>query len=170
MPLLHAAARTLLASSVLAVAVAANATVIYRWVDEYGRTHVSDVVPEKYKKSATRVDSAQYELAPERKREADERAAKEKALLEEAAKRRTSTPPSAPASAASAPVAARRPAQGVTDSTDCETWWRLYHESEECFGVYRTVRGGLKPEAFEACNEIPSPKSKCGHFSSRGGG
>jgi hypothetical protein len=162
--MLHATARTLLTSLVLATAVAANATVIYRWVDEDGRTHVSDVVPDKYKKSATRIDSTQYEASPAQRKEAQERAAKEKALVEEAAKRRASAPPSAPASVASAPAAAKRPAQGVTDSTDCETWWRLYHESEECFGAYRTVRGGLKPEAFEMCNPIPSPKPKCGPF------
>jgi hypothetical protein len=155
---------TLLAGAALAVAVAANATTIYRWVDEDGRTHVSDVVPEKYRKSATRVDSAQYEIPPERQKEAQERAAKEKARVEEAAKRRTSAPPAAPASSASAAVAPKRPAQGVTDSTDCETWWRLYHESEDCFQAYRTVRGGVRPEAFEACNPIASPKPKCGPF------
>jgi hypothetical protein len=154
--------RTLLACSLLAVACAATATVIYRWVDEDGRTHVSDVVPEKYKKSATRVDSGQYEVSPERRKEAEERAAKEKALAEEAAKRRAGAPPAVLASTASAPVPAKRPAQGVTDSTDCETWWRLYRESQECFGAYRTVGGGIKAEAFEKCNAIPGPEPKCG--------
>jgi hypothetical protein len=146
------------------VALAAGATVIYRWVDENGRTHVSDVVPEKYRNSAVRIDSGQYEVSPAQRKEAQERAAREKALADEAAKRRASTPPAAPASGASAPVAARRPAQGVTDATDCETWWRLYRESQECFGAYRTVRGGIKPEAFEKCNPIPSPELKCGPF------
>jgi len=152
----------LLVCSLLAVAFTASATVIYRWVDENGRTHVSDVVPEKYKKSATRVDSGEYEVSPERRKEAEARAAKEKALAEETAARRASAPPAVPASAASVPVAAKRPAQGVTDSTDCETWWRLYRESQECFGPYRTVGGGIKAEAFEKCNPIPSPEPKCG--------
>jgi len=82
----------------MAVAFAASATVIYRWIDENGRTHVSDVVPEKYKKSATRVDSAQYEAPPESRKEAEQRAAKEKAVVDESAKRRASAPPAAPAS------------------------------------------------------------------------
>ena len=46
--------------------------------------------------------------------------------------------------------------------TDCETWQRLYFESIDCFGPYRTVRGGIKPEAFERCNEVPEPPvSRC---------
>lgn len=50
----------------------------------------------------------------------------------------------------------------MTDDTDCETWRRLYRESEDCFGPYRTTRGGTKAEAFEKCNPIPSPELKCG--------
>ncbi|HEX9450848.1 MAG TPA: DUF4124 domain-containing protein [Burkholderiales bacterium] len=44
---------------------------IYRWVDENGRIQFSDVVPEKYKKSAKRMDSRQYELSPEQRKEAE---------------------------------------------------------------------------------------------------
>ena len=43
------------------------------------------------------------------------------------------------------------------ESTDCQTWQQLYLESLDCFGPYRTVRGGIKPEAFERCNEVPEP-------------
>lgn len=156
--------RVLLVCSLLTAALTASATVIYRWVDESGRTHISDVVPEKYRKSATRVDSSEFEVSPERRKEAEERVAREKALAEEAAKRRASAPSAAPASAASAPTTGKRPAQGVTDATDCNTWWRLYRESQECFGPFRTVGGGIKPEAFERCNEVPSPEPKCGPF------
>jgi hypothetical protein len=61
-----------------------------------------------------------------------------------------------------APVVVKRPVEQVTESTDCATWWRLYRESQECFGPFHTVGGGLKPEAFDHCNEIPSPELKCG--------
>ena len=47
---------------------------IYRWVDENGRIQFSDVVPEKYKKSAKKIDSRQYELSAEQRREAEARA------------------------------------------------------------------------------------------------
>lgn len=157
----------LLGSAALLCVLSAQATVIYRWVDENGRTHVSDVVPPKYMKSATRVDSSESAVSPERKRQAEEAAARTKAFADEAARRRQSAQASAPAAAAaSAPASAattiKRPAQGVTDDTDCETWRRLYRESEDCFGPYRTTRGATKAEAFEKCNPIPSPELKCG--------
>jgi hypothetical protein len=57
---------------------------------------------------------------------------------------------------------AKRPARVPDENTDCETWQRLYFESIDCFGPYRTVRGGIKPEAFERCNEVPEPPvSRC---------
>ena len=150
--------RTLLAAALLLAAVAAPAAVIYRWVDENGRTHLSDTVPEKYRKSATRVDSSQYEVSPERRREAEQAAAKDKAAAGKAGTRGVEMP----ATPASVPRPAKRPAQGVTPDTDCDTWQRLYRESEACFGPFRTVGGGIKPEAFEACTTIPSPEPKCG--------
>jgi hypothetical protein len=148
----------------LLLSLSTHAAVIYRWVDESGRTHVSDVVPEKYRKSATRIDTGDSAVSPERKQQADEVAARDKAVADEAARRRQSEQAAAPAPVASPPLTAKRPAQGVTDSTDCDTWRRLYRESQECFGPYRTTGGGTKPEAFEKCNEIPSPEAKCGPF------
>ncbi len=146
----------------LLLAQPACATVIYRWVDESGRTHVSDVVPEKYRKSATRIDSAGSDVSAVQAREARELAAREKALADAPGKRAQRQQSAQPASAASAATSPKRPAQGVTDTTDCSTWRRLYQESEECFGPYRTVGGGVKQEAFERCNVIPSPELKCG--------
>lgn len=156
------ATHRLIAVAALLFVLPAQAAVIYRWVDENGRTHVSDLVPERYKKSATRIDSSKSEVTPEQRQEAERAAAKEQALADEAARRRLNTQANQPAPAASQPVTAKRPAQGVTDSTDCETWQRLYKESMECFGPYRTTRGATKPEAFEKCNPVPSPEPKCG--------
>ncbi len=56
----------------------------------------------------------------------------------------------------------KRPAEVVTDATDCGAWWRLYDESIACFGPFRTTRGATKVEAFEVCNVIASPVPKCG--------
>jgi len=139
--------------------------VIYRWVDETGRTHVSDVVPEKYRKSATRIDSSSSEISPEQRQQAERAAAKNKALAEEAATRRQSASAVQPSTTATRPAASKRPAQGVTEATDCETWRRLYKESMECFGPFRTTTGATKAEAFDQCNPIPSPELKCGPIS-----
>jgi hypothetical protein len=58
--------------------------------------------------------------------------------------------------------APKRPAEPVTDRTDCATRWRLYDESLACFGPFQTTRGAIKPEAYEVCNVIVSPESRCG--------
>ncbi len=136
------------------------ATTVYRWVDESGRTHVSDVVPDKYRNSAKPVNLGTYDVSPQDKRQAEERAARDKATAS-IRKPGLSDTASQPASAASA-LPTRRPSQGVTSTTDCATWRRLYQESLDCFGPYRTSRGGIKPEAFDHCNPVPSPDEKCG--------
>lgn len=138
---------------------------IYRWVDEQGRTHLSDVVPERYLDSATRTDARVHELTPEQRREAEERTARDRLYATPPAPA-VSVPPTSPATAPLAtPVPpVKRPVERVTVSTSCITWWRLYRESQECFGPFRTVGGGIKSEAFDHCNEIPSPETRCGPY------
>lgn len=130
---------------------------VYRWVDDQGRTHYADTVPERYRDRATRVDTGS---ATSPAGGAVPRApANTPATPGTQPERR---PPRAAAAAPPASTPARRPAQGVTASTDCATWWRLYDESEACFGPLRTVGGGLKPEAFDHCTEVPNPAPRCG--------
>lgn len=154
----------LAAASLTLLPAPSAATPLCRWVDETGRTQISDVVPEKYRRTASCPDSQAYQLTPEQRQEAERRAADETAR---AGRQATATPTaqessaSAAAAAASRP-AAKRPTEAVDDSTDCATWWRIYDESAECFGPFRTTRGGIKPEAFDRCNVVPSPEVKCG--------
>ena len=145
------------------LAFGASAIDIYRWVDENGRTHLSDVVPERYRDAATRIDSRSHELTPEQQREARERSAREAERADRAPPAAAQAPLS-PAPVVPPTAVVKRPAQTVTESTDCTTWWRLYQESQECFGPFRLVGGGIKPEAFEHCNEIPSPELRCGPY------
>ena len=161
------AIRDLIALAAMALVMlspALGATVICRWVDETGRVHISDVVPDRYKSAATCTDSQQYELSPEQRRDAEQRAAGERSSARNsAANSPTETASSAPrpTGTASQP-GVKLPTEVVTDATDCQTWWRIYDESSECFGPYRTTRGGIKPEAFDKCNDVPSPELKCG--------
>lgn len=138
---------------------------IYRWVDEQGRTHLSDVVPERYRDSAIRTDARSQEVTPEQRREAEERAARDRLHATPPAPA-VSVPPTSPAAAPLATPAppVKRPVERVTASTSCTTWWRLYRESQECFGPFRTVGGGIKPEVFDHCNEIPSLETRCGPY------
>lgn len=144
----------------------ANATPICVWLDDMGRTQYASVVPEQYKAVATCTDSQQYELSPEQQRAAEQaKAAREniaRAHLE-AARKSAASALSTPRVAEPAPPAvAKRPAELVTDATDCTTWWRLFDESAACFGPFRTTGGAIKVEAFGECNVVPSPEPKCG--------
>ena len=142
----------------------AGATSICRWVDERGRTQIAEVVPEKYKKAAICTDSRRYELSAEQRQAAERRVAEDKARARQAAAK----PPGNGASSAPRPAraafqpGAKRPTEVVTDATDCPTWWRIYDESVECFGPYRTTRGATKPEGFDKCHVVESPEPECG--------
>jgi Domain of unknown function (DUF4124) len=142
----------------------AGATSICRWVDETGRTRMAEVVPQAYRKVAVCTDSQRYELPPEQRRAAEQRAADDAAR----ARRAAAQPPAGGASsaalaaAAASQTGAKRPAEKVTDATDCVTAWRLYDESVECFGPYRTTRGATKAEGFDRCNVVLSPEPRCG--------
>ncbi|MDO9437068.1 DUF4124 domain-containing protein [Hydrogenophaga sp.] len=39
----------------------------------------------------------------------------------------------------------------------CEARWHRYLASAACFDQYRVVGGGLKPEAYKRCTEVPQP-------------
>jgi Domain of unknown function (DUF4124) len=151
-------------------AAAAGAATVYRWVDEQGKVHYSELVPERYQKAAKPVDTTAGQPGAEQQREALERAQKERArapaaaaAASAAAAAKQARPPSGAASAASpaSRAAAKRPAQTPDDQTDCETWQRLFLESAACFGPYRTVRGATKPEAFDVCNVVLEPPPRC---------
>lgn len=137
---------------------AAQAADIYRWVDDAGKTHLSDTVPDRYRARATRVDSAAYELSPAERARAQARAREAKA----AASRPAATP--VPATSLGGPAgvagAASRPA--VNDRRDCAGWQQRYTASQECFAPFRLVNGGIRPEAFQKCTEVPDPARECG--------
>lgn len=144
---------------------AALATPICRWRDEQGRLQVSEIVPPRYRAQATCTDSRQYELSPEQARAARQQADDERARADAQAARAPPTrpvvPASPPAAGASSPLA-KRPSAVITDTTDCATRWRLYDESVDCLGPYRTTRGAVKAEGYAVCNVVPRPEATCG--------
>jgi hypothetical protein len=42
-------------------------------------------------------------------------------------------------------------------TSTCEARWHRYLVSAACFDQYRLVGGGLKPEAYRHCTEVPQP-------------
>lgn len=156
----------LLACSALPLA-SVHAADVYRWVDETGRVQLSDKVPEKYKNSATRIDTRQHELTPAQRAEAEARAAREKARAAEEAQRdakaRAAEAAEARAAAsAAAATTAKAPGKPASEATDCTTLRKRYLESADCYGPFSNSNGTRKPGAFEACGEpVPFPAREC---------
>lgn len=155
--------RTVVLAGVLWLSLA-QATDIYQWVDESGRTHLSDVVPQKYRHSAKRVDSRLFEVSPQQRAEAEARAARER---EQAAKGAAEAPVGArgerAASTGSAqPASAAAPASARGDTSDCASLRRQYAQSQECFAPFINTNGSVKPGAFEKCTQVADPSPKCG--------
>ena len=40
---------------------------------------------------------------------------------------------------------------------ECQRQLREYRASVECFGRFRTAKGGVRPEAFQHCKEVKQP-------------
>ena len=162
----HLAAVALFAS--IAWSAAAGASDIYRWVDERGVTNVSDVVPEKYKNVAQRVDTSQSEIDDVSRRDAATRAAATAsaaasgAVPAAAANARQGGSVATPLSASrSASSAASGPA--VADGDDCATLQRKYKESQDCFGPQvRTITGAINGARSPQCQAVVDPSPKCG--------
>jgi hypothetical protein len=142
----------------LALPFCVQAADLYRWVDEDGKTHFSDIVPEKYKKSAKRYDSGQYKVNEADRKAAQERARQvaehpvNKTAPQETAQDKQSISMDAPAKQQKKPV----------NPNDCNALRQQYAESQACFSTFRNANGSVRGEAFERCVDVPDPSIKCG--------
>lgn len=130
---------------------------LYRWVDENGRTHITDSVPEQHRKSATRIDTRQFEVSGEQRREAEARAERDRAKVRAIEDERARV--TQPAAAAPGPKAA---AAGT-----CAELHRRYRESLDCFAPYIQANGTTKAEAYSKCTVVKDPSPECGPPGSR---
>ena len=136
----------------------ADATV-YRWVDDLGKTHYSEIVPQQYKGVAKQIDTSANSPTAKQRRDAQARAQKPKSVATDIYQQ--PLPASEPPAMAAFKPVSKRPDQTPTEQTDCETWGRLYEESMACFGPFKTVRG-IKSEAFEVRNVVTEPpQARC---------
>ena len=134
---------------------------IYRWTDENWQVHFSDTAPRELKKSATRIDTRQYELSPAQRKEAEARAArdKEKARSVEASGRKTAEVAASPPSDSKARAEADK---ANAPATDCATLLRRFQESSECYAPFFNANGSTKPNASETCGPaVPYPAREC---------
>jgi hypothetical protein len=139
----------LIAGAVLALPAAAQP--IKRWVDERGVVHYSDAAPPPGATASpvTAVEPARP-LSPAAKAAANQR-------LREARDYLAQTPASALASAASAPPPAARRAS-APQGDGCAAQWARYNAAYACMDPYRLANGGVRPEAFTQCPQLPQPQ------------
>ena len=145
-------------AALLCLPLAGHCADMYRWVDERGRTHIADTVPEKYRDAAKKLDSRSFEPTPQQRSEAAARAAKDRSKLSQPAPGREQAPASAVSPAKPAPTGSATP----TGGTECDRLWSEFRESEQCMAAFMMGGRGIKAEAFEKCKEVRSPAQKCG--------
>lgn len=123
---------------------------IYKWVDEKGAVHYGDIVPEKYKHTATEETELEDVAPPIDEAEAIQKRERAKAVLER--------PPlkDKPASNPT-PDAADSGTNDASSKEACEQQWKQYIDSLECFAPYRNALGGIKAEAYNYCTEVAKP-------------
>lgn len=128
---------------------------IYRWVDEAGKVHYGDTVPDRYKDSATRKPELKDHPVIDVTPTPSERQARQKALDALDVEPKVEAPkPAAPANANPPAVS-----ENTADMT-CEEQWTRYNASQACFAPYRMANGAIRPEAFDNCVVVPQP-SQC---------
>jgi hypothetical protein len=137
--------------------VPAHAKDIYRWVDEQGRTQISDTVPPQYRSRATRIDTRASQVSESDRARAVERAAREKAMAAEAAE-----PAKGSKAAESAPANEPGGAAPSDKDASCEQQRQNYAASQACFASYRNANGSVRSEAYQHCTEAPDPSPSCG--------
>ena len=70
------------------LSLATYAADVFRWVDENGKIHYGDSVPERYKQKAKKLDSEGAEVTGARRQEVEARIARDKAIAESIKKAR----------------------------------------------------------------------------------
>ena len=154
---------------------------IYRWVDDQGQTQVSDVLPEKYRDKATRINSKKYELTSEQKADARDRAVYEAQRARDENQMRSQAQYEAQVQDRerererqyrTAQELARARAQTSQEAavdgakSQCEALWRRYNDGVACFSRFAAGNAGggsvrIRSEAYQFCTDAPLPPSSC---------
>src|SRR6185295_16779212 len=61
---------------------ATHADEVFRWVDEKGKVHYGSSIPERFKQKAKKIDAEGNEVSNDRRKEAEARAARDRAAVE----------------------------------------------------------------------------------------
>lgn len=139
----------------------------YRWVDERGQQQMSDMVPDKYRDVAVKVNTRKVELTPEQQREAQTRSTQErdrasnvKATQEAKEQRQRQREAEAEALAKAQTVGGNSPGSKLP-AGNCTEQWREFWEKTSCYLPYRNRDGGLRPGWEQNCANMQSPAPVC---------
>lgn len=147
--------RLIIISCLFGLPAVLQAGVIYQWVDDAGRTQMSDVVPAKYQDRAKQMGASSDTATPMQSRE-DAQKAKDRIRAANAA-----AGASRPHNNSGGYSNASPPAADAAN--DCAALWRAYRESQSCFARYRNpAHNSMDPAAFSYCKEATDPSSRCG--------
>ena len=125
-----------------------HATEVFKWVDEKGKVHYGSSVPEKYSNKGRKLQSDSPDVLEARRREAEERAEREKAAADALNKRQNTPPPPI--------VAAPKPKPPAGDAS-CAEKWNEYKASIDCFAPFVRGNGTVREEAFAVCPTVKQP-------------
>jgi Domain of unknown function (DUF4124) len=124
---------------------------VFRWVDENGKVHYGDTIPDKYKQKAKKVEAAGAGVTDAQRMEAESRIAKERARAESLQRTRE-------AQAEGAQTISSPPSDVPKAKDECQEQLQKYLDSQTCFAPYFLRGGGVKPEAFQNCTEVKQPR------------
>lgn len=130
--------KPLLPALLLLLAAAPAQAEIFKWVDEKGRTHFGETLPEKYRKSATT-------LTPQPLNTINGNTLRGPGGSDDD---RSAAP-------AESPPADVPPVQSEKEL--CEARHLKFQQSQECFARYRNANGSLKVEASQNCENVEQP-------------
>ena len=125
---------------------------IYRWVDEAGKVHYGDTVPDRYKDNATRKPELKEHPVIDVEGTAKEQQARQRAREVIDVEPDNVQPAAAPPANSNTPAVS----ENTTDMT-CEEQWTRYNASQACFAPFRMANGAIRPEAFDNCVAVPQP-------------
>jgi len=136
----------------LSLSLAAHGADVFRWVDEDGKIHYGETVPERYKQKAKKLEGADATSA--QRQEAQARQAREQARAESLRRAREAKSGEAQPNAEPSPDIA-----GAGDNTNtCQAQLKKYLESLDCFAPYMLKGGAVRQEAFQHCTEVKQPR------------
>ncbi|MEO8524354.1 MAG: DUF4124 domain-containing protein [Caldimonas sp.] len=150
-----------MAIALCGLASSVSAVEMYRWVDDQGHTNVSDVVPDRYRGSAQRIDPSKFELSEARRKDAAIRAAAQMRMASSAG---VSAPGAASRPSAGSPAKVGRsppPAPGAAGN-DCAALNRQYLAAVACFSPCVQANGSVKAECYARCPTLVDPSPRCG--------